>query len=283
MKNNQFAQEEDSNIMRAPELIGTPIEDAIMAPGPKERIDSCAIRSQQHVLSMYGIDISEDNLVQDAINHEEYSLEDSKGTSIKDVGNLLERNGVDINRYDNATVAHLISELGQGHKIIVGIDANEIIADSMSERIIEMQKDIICEQPNHAVVVVDVDPRTMDISIVDPADGQMHCIPAGRFVDAWKDSNCFMVSTKESPEEFISENESELSRGGIDTMKDLKKYDFATENISDFETSDIVTNQPRLGSLGQVAGVSPNLGGLRSCSWCRLDEQWCYGFICYIN
>ena len=262
MKNEQFLQDKIGNIVRAPETIGSPIEDAMHAPGPQERIDSCAIRSQQHILAMYGIDVTEDILVQDAIKHNEYSLLDKKGTSIDNVGNLLERNGIDVNRYDNATVAHLISELGQGHKIIVGIDAYEAIADSLPDRIVEMQKDAVAERANHAVLVIDVDPRTLDIAIVDPADGQMHVVPVGRFVDAWQDSDCFMIATKESPEEFLNENEIELDRGGLNTMHDFEKNDLSMGHVAGVEPQNMEVNQPRLGSLGQVAGVSPNLGGL---------------------
>ena len=40
-----------SDIVSAPDEIGTPFEDATYAPGPQERMDSCAIRAQQHVLS----------------------------------------------------------------------------------------------------------------------------------------------------------------------------------------------------------------------------------------
>ena len=220
MDYNDYFKNSLKGIVDAPDTIGTPIEDALYAPGPQERIDSCAIRSQQHILSMYGINVSEDALVQDAIRHSEYSVHDNKGTYVDDVGNLLERNGIDVNRYENATIAHLISELGQGHKIIVGIDAYEAIADTLPARIAEMQKDAILEQANHAVVVVDVDPHTFDVSIVDPADGRLHVIPIGRFTDAWQDSNCYMMATKESPEEYLSDNNA-LNLGGIDTKHDF--------------------------------------------------------------
>lgn len=260
MDNGSFSRDELGGIVRAPETIGSPVEDAMYAPGPQERVDTCAIRSQQHILSMYGIEIPETDLVQDAIKHNEYSMSDTNGTSIDDVGNLLERHGVNVNRYDNATVAHLISELGQGHKVIVGIDAYEAIADSLPARMVEMQKDAVMEKANHAVLVVDVDPRTLDVAIVDPADGRLHCVPVGRFVDAWQDSDCFMMATKESPEEFLAENRSEL--GGTIMMHDYDKHDFSTGHIAGIDPQDMDVNQPRLDSLGQVVGAAPGLGGL---------------------
>ena len=95
-----------SDIVSAPDEIGTPFEDATYAPGPQERMDSCAIRAQQHVLSMFGIDISETDLVNDAVSHGEYSEGGTYGTVLSDVGNLLERNGVDVHRFNGATLAH---------------------------------------------------------------------------------------------------------------------------------------------------------------------------------
>ena len=261
MDYNDYFKNSLKGIVDAPDTIGTPIEDALYAPGPQERIDSCAIRSQQHILSMYGINVSEDALVQDAIRHSEYSVHDNKGTYVDDVGNLLERNGIDVNRYENATIAHLISELGQGHKIIVGIDAYEAIADTLPARIAEMQKDAILEQANHAVVVVDVDPHTFDVSIVDPADGRLHVIPIGRFTDAWQDSNCYMMATKESPEEYLSDNNA-LNLGGIDMKHDFDNDALKASYPTDIDTLDTAAPQPRLGSLGQVAGVAPQLGSL---------------------
>lgn len=203
MDNNIFPL--GGEIIQAPNKIGTPLEDAVYAPGPQERVDSCAIRTQQHILSMFGINKTETELVEDAIAHYEYSDTTALGTMLEDVGNILERNGIETHRYEEATMAHLISELGQGHKIIVGVDAYEIAADTLEERIWEAQQDEIAEIPNHALLVVNVDPNSFDVDVVDPMDGNLHRIPAGTFIDAWEDSNCFMVSTIQSPEEFLGD------------------------------------------------------------------------------
>ncbi len=239
----------NSTIVVAPDEIGTPLEDAMSAPGPQERMDSCAIRAQQHVLAMYGIDVSETELVDDAIAHDEYN----DGTALDDVGNLLERNGINVHRYMGATLAHLISELGQGHKVIVGIDANEIHASGIKETLIENVIDHIAEIPNHAVVVVDVDPHTFDVDIVDPADGQPHRLPAEVFADAWHDSGCFMVATDKAPSEYagiqdftpvMNDNDVDSFDVVLDTegestsvFKDLE--DFSGDGISEMSNMDI--------------------------------------------
>lgn len=287
-----------SDIVSAPDEIGTPFEDATYAPGPQERMDSCAIRAQQHVLSMFGIDISETDLVNDAVSHGEYSEGGTYGTILSDVGNLLERNGVDVHRFEGATIAHLISELGQGHKIIVGIDANEVVASGVKETLIEHVKDAIREAPNHAVVVSNVDPNTLDVDIVDPADGKLHRIPAATFMNAWHDSDCFMVSTNSAPKGFnVDTTEIDTATGansrvqridldgdgltdiiGFDYNGDGKidEYfiDFDHDGLPDVGKGGFISlselrnaygdQLPQLGSLDRVDGVEADvaLGGL---------------------
>jgi len=221
-----------SDITTAPNEIGTLLEDASFAPGPQERMDSCAIRAQQHILSMFGVDVSETDLVNDAISHGEYSSDDISGTALSDVGNLLERNGIDVHRYEGATLAHLISELGQGHKIIVGIDANEVVVTGVKGKVIETIKDSIAEVPNHAVVVSNVDPHTLDVDVVDPADGQIHRISATTFMDAWRDSNCFMVSTNSAPKNFCADT-ANLSGDDQNTYCPIQKIDIDGDGLSD--------------------------------------------------
>ena len=300
-----------SDIISAPDEIGTPVEDAMSAPGPQERADSCAIRAQQHVLSMYGINVSETDLVNDAIEHGEYGGSHD-GTALDDVGNLLERNGLEIHKYEGATLAHLIAELAQGHKIIVGIDADEVIASSMHERMVEKAKDIVLERPNHAVVVSNVDPDTLDVDIVDPADGKLHRIPARVYMDSWRDSGCFMVATNTSPSEFLNGNDYNDEQGSLssalnsdsedspirmidldgDGLSDVIGFDYNGDGTIDeyyldsdhdgipdvgvggFQNIDAM---PELGGLGHVSGLRedamPELGGLGHVSGLEEDEM----------
>lgn len=193
-----------SEVVLAPTEIGTCNEDVAASPGKQERVDSCAIHAQQHVLYMFGIDIPESSLIKDALLHGEYAILRESGTVLNDVGNLLERNGIETNRYLNATIANLISELAQGHKVIVGVDSGEFSAlGNKFQQVVERHKDILVLQPDHAVVVVSVDAQTFDVDIVDPADGKLHRLPAEIFLDAWEDSGNFMVATAQSPAEYL--------------------------------------------------------------------------------
>ena len=193
-----------SKVVFAPTEIGTYEEDAVASPGGQERIDSCAIHAQQHVLAMFGIYITESSLVKDAILHGEYAIFRESGTVLNDVGNLLERNGIKTHRYLNATIANLISELAQGHKVVVGVDSGELASvGNEFQQVVERHKDVLVAQPDHAVVVVGVDEQTFDVDIVDPADGRLYRLPVEIFLNAWEDSGNFMVATVQSPTEYL--------------------------------------------------------------------------------
>lgn len=201
MENNQY-----SRLESAPKTIGTPIEDLVHSVGPQIRTDSCALHAQKHVLDMFGVDIPEEDIIADAIEHGEYKDDGQSGTSIDYIGNVLERNGIPVHRYVDATFGHMIAELAQGHKVIVAVDANEYVATTPEEQRYQQYLDSIREVPNHAVVVSNIDPRTFDVDIVDPADGCLHRIPGRIFADAYRDSHGFMIATSQSPAEWRAEH-----------------------------------------------------------------------------
>lgn len=184
--------------------IGTPASDADFFPGKQEGSDTCAIRAQQQILSMFGIERSESDLVADATSHGEYG-QGTKGTELSDLGNLLVREGIEIHRFYGATPAHLIAELAQGHKIMVALDSGEIWADHFLTRLKETVEDWLgFENADHAVVVTGIDPHTYEVTISDPGDGSsMKTISASTFFHAFKDSDYYMVSTASAPKDFI--------------------------------------------------------------------------------
>ena len=121
----------------------------------------CAIRSQQIILRDYGIDISLEELKQYAINNGWYDSSPEGGTPMWAIGNLLLSCNVPCEQSVDNTVYDLINELAQGHRVIVGVDANELWADRNNDTIAgakEWFKDIFQgETPNHALVVAGVD------------------------------------------------------------------------------------------------------------------------------
>lgn len=165
----------------------------------------CAIRSQQIILRDYGIDISLEDLKQYAIQNDWYAPGEEGGTPLWAIGNLLLSCNVPCRQSSDNTIYDLINELAQGHRVIVGVDANELWASkehNIIEETTEWFKDFFSgETPNHALVVagVEVNPNNPDdvkVILTDPGTGDLRITyDIDDFMDAWKDSSCFMVST----------------------------------------------------------------------------------------
>lgn len=156
--------------------------------------DTCAIRSQEIVLRSFGITTSQEELINEATAHGWYSS--GNGTQIEDVGNLLDLHGVKNHRVDNANVFNLVDELGQGHKVIVGVDVDELYGNPFWQSIKEY---LVGKTPNHAMIVSGIDtsdPNNTKVILTDPGTGKtlFEC-PYEKFLSAWNDSDCFMVAT----------------------------------------------------------------------------------------
>ncbi len=156
--------------------------------------DTCAIRSQEIVLRSFGKFVSQEELITQAENNGWYSK--GFGTSIENVGNLLDLHGVPNHRIADANIFNLVDELGHGHKVIVAVDVNELYGNSFWQSIKEFT---IGQTPNHAMLVSGIntaDPNNPTVILTDPGTGKtlFEC-PYNKFLSAWDDSKCFMVAT----------------------------------------------------------------------------------------
>lgn len=160
--------------------------------------DTCAIKSQQLIMEDFGIEVSETDLVQTASEHGWYN---GGGTMPQDVGNLLELADIPVTKRAGANVFNLMNELAQGHKVIVGVDADELWHnDTNNEKFMNWCNDFWGPQGgNHALVVMGIDtsdPNNVQVIVKDPGsgdDGKPY--PLAQFMDAWADTQCYMVST----------------------------------------------------------------------------------------
>jgi hypothetical protein len=156
--------------------------------------DTCAIKSQQLVLEKYGVQVSQEELIDVATKNGWYSPGD--GTPMNCVGNLLDHYGVPSTSIVGANADNIIAELAQGHQVIVGVDAGEL----QNGGIMESLKDLfIGDTANHALIVAGIDTSDPDneyVILKDPGTGDVaKPYPLDDFLDAWKDSECFMVTT----------------------------------------------------------------------------------------
>lgn len=181
--------------------------------------DTCAIRSQQIIMRDYGIDISEHELRDIAIDNAWYAP--GEGTSLQDVGNLMQIAGIDCHQSMNNTVYDLVSELSQGHRVIVGVDSGELWAKTSFARFGEKVEDFFgIKGADHALIVAGIDvnpndPKDVKVILTDPGSGDLRIeYKMEDFLDAWKDSNCFMVSTEQpAPYQYDPITNSEVPSG----------------------------------------------------------------------
>lgn len=161
---------------------------------------SCALRAQQIILRDYGIDIPFEDLEQIAKNAGYYS---DSGTYQHDMGKVLEMAGVGMHQIEGGTVYDLTNELAQGHRIIVSVDSDELwYNDRFADKITNWINDRFGTQAgNHALIVAGVEvnpdnPNDVKVVLTDSGAGDLRVeYPLDQFMDAWQDSNCFMVAT----------------------------------------------------------------------------------------
>lgn len=193
--------------------------------------DSCAIKSQQIILNEFGIDVNEDQLVQYSYEQGWYHA-NGTGTAAEDVGNLLETANIPVTRQVDANVFNIVSELSQGHKIIVGVDSEEL----WGNKFIAWLKDFFMgDTPDHALVVAGIDtsdPDNVMVIVDDPGNGDYHkAYPLDQFMDAWSDAQCYMVSTDiPVPNHTTAMDNFDYSLGHIAEVSGLDYSDFQIFN-----------------------------------------------------
>jgi hypothetical protein len=166
--------------------------------------DTCGIVAQEFILDDigqdYGIDFSEDELRDTATACGWYTP--GGGTPMLQVGNLLEAYGIGVERSYNASLDDINQQLEAEHKVLVAVDSDEIwYPDNIDDDdLIANLLGMPGQEPNHTVQVIGInnsDPSNPMVILNDPGtpDGRGLTVPADDFLNAWEDSNNFMVAT----------------------------------------------------------------------------------------
>lgn len=192
---------------------GENVYDPVYVQQPDDH--SCALRSQQIVLRDYGIDISFQQLEKLALDNGVYT---EHGTYTYDIGKVLQIAGVGMHQVQGSSIYDLTNELAQGHRVIVSVDANELWYTDPMNKLRNWFNDVTGNQGgNHALIVAGVevnpnDPNDVKVVLTDPGAGHLRVeYPVDQFMDAWKDSNCFMAATNDpAPYQYDAETGMEI-------------------------------------------------------------------------
>lgn len=168
----------------------------------QEAPNSCAVAVQTDILNDFGINVSEAEMRELGEEHGIFSEEG--GTSLEDVGKLLELHGIEVERGHHFDIDDLIEAKANGEKVIIGLDAAEIWNDpSIHDHPLETMSGGFLDiaSAGHAVefkgVVGDYDGQYY-VVIDDPGHPHGHNvrIPLDDFDDAWDDFGNFAAITR---------------------------------------------------------------------------------------
>lgn len=154
--------------------------------------NSCAIKCQQIILRDYGIDVSENELMDIAIRQGWFH--DNNGMYMYDNGKLLGSFGIRYHHLQHNTVEDIAWELQQGHRVMVNVNADKLHeGPEVSFR---------HNEASHAVLITMVSISDGCLFFTDPMTGNIdEPCPIEWFQNAWKDSVCYMLAT-ECPARF---------------------------------------------------------------------------------
>jgi len=176
------------------EMLSIAVDDELSGNGPRPAFamvakgatdNLCAIRCEQYILQKFGITKSVEELM--SIANDIGSLQDD-GTPMDKLGALCEHLGLQVKRRRNAYLIDIKEALLQGKEILVAVDSGELYGDFLEEQI---EDNYIGQIPDHSVVILSCEE---EIVCYDPIKGTHPVtVSEGRFQDAWKDSEWFMV------------------------------------------------------------------------------------------
>ena len=149
----------------------------------------CAVLCEIFILHRRQLPYDEDWLLNNARRKDWLKPE---GTPLYCLGNLLAYSGMFVSRKYNSTIDDIKYALQIDNDVVVGVDREKLYAEE-----IDME-----DLTNHAVVVTHIGDGT--VTIFDPYEAPyISNIPVANFLNAWKDSQNYMIQILQSVDEYV--------------------------------------------------------------------------------
>lgn len=158
----------------------------------------CDFQCETYILKAFGKKVEENTLANES--RQNYWLR-GEGTPLYNMGKLLEREGLLVNRCFDATLDELEKTLCD-HKVIVVVNGDMLIGKE-----IDIFSDDFSfeDNPNHAVVVHSINKEAGKVTLYNPAvQEEATTYHLNKFESAWKESRHYMVTAriKRFPQEY---------------------------------------------------------------------------------
>lgn len=157
----------------------------------------CALRCEAFILERAGLPSADADLLKEAIA--EGWFMPGKGTPLLHLGRLLARHGLEVERYQHADINVLRHALNSGYQCIVAVDAGELHTNHRLAQWLERLEDLIARIPDHCLVISGVGRQGEDnvVTVMDPnIPDRSQAIPRAAFLEAWEDSNFFLLAAR---------------------------------------------------------------------------------------
>ena len=152
----------------------------------------CAVRCEEYILHCFGIHKTMQEL-RDLAQNAGWLTEN--GAYIHDLGNTAETLGLHVERKGDAALQDIVQALDDGKQVMAAVDGGELIGNPVEERLEDV---LVGGIVDHCVVVLSADIPTDEVILFDPAFGEIPLtVTIAHFLDAWNDSNNYMVSCGE--------------------------------------------------------------------------------------
>lgn len=162
----------------------------------------CDIACEEYILNLRGLDFDVSALTGEALENRWLK---EKGMPLHHIGRLLESKKLVVVRKYEATVQDLCNALDEKSDVIVVVNSAKL--------------DGVCVDnidPNHAVVVLDINKKEGLVRIFNPSSiQQKEMVCLSTFDSAWNDSLCYMVEIQEDTKSYTP-HPIDLSDIGLD-------------------------------------------------------------------
>lgn len=148
----------------------------------------CAVLCEMYILHRRHLPYDEEWLLEAARRKDWLKPE---GTPLYCLGNLLAYSGMLVSRKYNSTLDDIQRALDRDNDVVVGVDREKLYAEEVD----------LEDLTNHAVVVTHIEEDT--VTIFDPyEEPYIVNIPTPDFLNAWKESQNYMIQVLQSVEEY---------------------------------------------------------------------------------